>query len=150
MVRRAPARRNFGTKVSLRKCIRPCWRINLRALDEIRTSLSCLIRRSCEHVYQLRFSATPLHCSFVRRFSFADFGEKLFSATYAAIKAGRYRWPLDSTAHVIRASLCAMATITTLRCALASRLLIQAPTGERSRFTRNTSERAPWINIVRR
>jgi hypothetical protein len=76
------------------------------------------------HISRHRFSDTPLDCSFVRRFSFADLVGKLFLAAYAAIKAGRYRSPLDNTAHVIRASLCAMATITTFRWALASSLIV--------------------------
>src|SRR5215467_5200305 len=73
-------KRDSGTKYSLRKCIRPCWRIPLQALDEFRASLSCLIGRPSRHVYHCRFSATPFDCFFVRRFSFADFVEKLFPA----------------------------------------------------------------------
>lgn len=57
---------------------------------------------------------------------------------------------LLSTAQAILASLLATATETTLPCDLVSRSLIQSPDGRRSRLTRYTTDRAPWMKRRRR
>src|SRR4029077_19849844 len=58
--------------------------------------------------------------------------------------------PLDNTAQLILASLFAVATITTLRAAPPSKPFIHCPRYDPSRLARNTTARAPWMNILRR
>ena len=69
---------------------------------------------------------------------------------YAATDAGIawYSSPDESTAHAIRASLLAAATINTLRGALGSRAVNHEPIAIRSRFDRKTTARAPWMRTA--
>ncbi len=78
---------------------------HLRALDEIRASLSCLIGRSSKTHFTTQVLRYAARLFFRPSFRHSTLRGKAFAASYAVMKAGRYRSPLDNTAHVIRASL---------------------------------------------